>query len=188
MSVRFLYGTCKIEILMNLKEIQELLKQINKLELAEFKMKTEELELSVRTKFYERSRPQQVITSSQVPVAQPVVQSSTPTPATTPAPSIAEPEVTDARKEVKKQESGAKYIDIKSPIVGTFYRSPSPDKPAFLKVGDIVKQGDVVCIVEAMKLFNEIESEVSGKVVKVMVEDAQPVEYDQVLFLLDPAG
>ena len=77
---------------------------------------------------------------------------------------------------------------IKSPIVGTFYRSPSPDKGAYVKVGDVVEQGEVVCIIEAMKLFNEIESEVSGKIVKVLIEDAQPVEYDQPLFLVDPKG
>jgi acetyl-CoA carboxylase biotin carboxyl carrier protein len=80
------------------------------------------------------------------------------------------------------------YIAVKSPIVGTFYRSSSPDKPPYIKVGDSIGVGDVVCIVEAMKLFNEIESEVSGKVVKVMIEDATPVEYDQVLFLVDPKG
>ncbi|MCL4163778.1 UNVERIFIED_CONTAM: hypothetical protein GTU68_053485, partial [Idotea baltica] len=79
-------------------------------------------------------------------------------------------------------------IEIKSPIIGTFYRSSSPDKPPFLKVGDSVAKGDIVCIVEAMKLFNEIESEVSGKIVKVLIEDAQPVEYDTPLFLVDPAG
>ena len=80
------------------------------------------------------------------------------------------------------------YIAVKSPIVGTFYRSASPDKPPYIKIGDSINVGDVVCIVEAMKLFNEIESEVSGKVVKVMIEDATPVEYDQVLYLIDPKG
>ena len=80
---------------------------------------------------------------------------------------------------------GKKTLEVKSPIVGTFYRSPGPDKPVFVKVGDTVVKGDVVCIIEAMKLFNEIESEVSGTIVKVLVEDASPVEYDQVLFLLE---
>ena len=79
-------------------------------------------------------------------------------------------------------------IAVKSPIVGTFYRSSSPDKPAFVKVGDTISAGDVVCVVEAMKLFNEIESEFSGTIEKILVEDAQPVEYDQVLFLLNPKG
>ena len=80
------------------------------------------------------------------------------------------------------------YKAVKAPMVGTFYRSPSPDKPPFIKVGDKISAGSPVCIIEAMKLFNEIESEVSGTIVKVMVEDAQPVEYDQVLFLVDPNG
>jgi len=83
-------------------------------------------------------------------------------------------------------ETSANLLEIRSPIVGTFYRSPSPDKPPYVKVGDSVAAGDVVCIVEAMKLFNEIESEVSGKIVKVLIEEAKPVEYDQVLYLVDP--
>lgn len=83
-------------------------------------------------------------------------------------------------------EDTSKYLTIKSPMIGTFYRSASPDKPSFVNVGDDVKSGDVVCIVEAMKLFNEIESEISGKIVKVLVDNAQPVEYDQPLYLVDP--
>lgn len=168
---------------MNLKEVQELLKQISKLELAEFKMKTEDLELSVRTKHYEKGRPQVIAAPAPIhipaasvapaaPVMTPAVSEST----STPNPAPAAPAV----------ESSTQYLEVKSPIVGTFYRSSSPEKGPFLKVGDQVKAGDVVCIVEAMKLFNEIESEVSGTVVKVVVEDAQPVEYDQVLFLVDP--
>jgi acetyl-CoA carboxylase biotin carboxyl carrier protein len=78
------------------------------------------------------------------------------------------------------------FITIKSPMIGTYYKTPSPDKPAFVNVGDVIKVGDVLCIVEAMKLFNEIESEVSGKIVKVLVENASPVEYDQPLFLVEP--
>ena len=88
----------------------------------------------------------------------------------------------------KSGKDVSQYLEIKSPIVGTFYRSSSPEKPPYVKVGDTIEVGQVVCIVEAMKLFNEIESEISGKVVKTMVEDAQPVEYDQVLFLIDPEG
>jgi acetyl-CoA carboxylase biotin carboxyl carrier protein len=87
--------------------------------------------------------------------------------------------------EAPKEES--KYITIKSPIIGTLYRKPSPDKPNFVEVGDDVKVGDPVCIIEAMKLFNEIESEISGKIVKVLVDDSSPVEYDQPLFLVDPS-
>jgi len=87
---------------------------------------------------------------------------------------------------VASDEPSGNLLEIRSPIVGTFYRSPSPDKPPYVKVGDSVSTGDVVCIVEAMKLFNEIESEVSGKIVKVLIEEAKPVEYDQVLYLVDP--
>lgn len=174
---------------MNLKEIQDLLKQINRLELAEFKMKTEDLELSVRTKFYERGNKTQMYSAPVVQPAAPIAQPAAPVapsgPVTPPA-SAPEPSAPAQPTETAADES--KYLEIRSPIVGTFYRSPSPDKPPFFKVGDSVQQGDVVCIVEAMKLFNEIESEVSGKVVKVVVEDAQPVEYDQVLFLIDPKG
>ena len=87
----------------------------------------------------------------------------------------------------KEEDDTSKYVTIKSPIIGTFYRKPSPDKPEFAKVGDEISNGSVVCIIEAMKLFNEIESEVSGKIVKVLVDDMSPVEYDQPLFLVDPS-
>ncbi|HKK74943.1 MAG TPA: acetyl-CoA carboxylase biotin carboxyl carrier protein [Saprospiraceae bacterium] len=168
---------------MNLKEIQDLLKQINKLELAEFKMKTNDLELSVRTKHYEKNKTQNIISA---PISTPAAPVQTPAAPAAPAAASDKPAAPEKVEEAAPDESN--YLEVRSPIVGTFYRSPSPDKPPFFKVGDAVKQGDVVCIVEAMKLFNEIESEVSGKVVKVMVEDAQPVEYDQVLFLVDPKG
>jgi acetyl-CoA carboxylase biotin carboxyl carrier protein len=171
---------------MNLKEIQDLLKQINKLELAEFKMKTEDLELSVRTKHYEKNRTTQQIISAPAAPAAPVPAPTAPAAPAAPPAANSTPAIPETKEASAADES--KYLEVRSPIVGTFYRSPSPDKPPFFKVGDTVTQGDVVCIVEAMKLFNEIESEVSGKVVKVMVEDAQPVEYDQVLFLVDPKG
>jgi acetyl-CoA carboxylase biotin carboxyl carrier protein len=96
--------------------------------------------------------------------------------------------VTPAVSSGSSEKNTDHLIAIKSPIVGTFYRSSSPDKPAFVKVGDTISAGDVVCVVEAMKLFNEIESEISGTIEKILVEDAQPVEYDQVLFLLNPKG
>ena len=171
---------------MNLKGIQELLKQINKLELAEFKMKTAELELSVRTKHYEKSRPS-IVQAAPAPIQAPVVPAA-PVVASAPAAPAAPQAEATATPAATPAETSGNLLEIKSPIVGTFYRSSSPEKPPFLKVGDTVKAGDVVCIVEAMKLFNEIESEVSGKVVKVLIEDAQPVEYDQVLFLVDPKG
>jgi len=92
-----------------------------------------------------------------------------------------------SKEAAEKASNDAKYITIKSPIIGTFYRKPSPDKSTFVEVGDSIKEGDVLCIIEAMKLFNEIESEVSGKVVKVLVDDSSPVEFDQPLFLVDPS-
>ena len=111
------------------------------------------------------------------PVA-PVAAAPAPAPAAAPAP--------EAPKAAAAEDT-SKYIEVKSPMIGTFYRSPSPDKPVFCNVGDTINSGDVVCIIEAMKLFNEIESEVSGKIVKVLVDDATPVEYDQPLFLVDPS-
>ena len=102
---------------------------------------------------------------------------------TAPAASSAE----SSEKTVQAGSAQGNLLEVKSPMVGTFYRSPAPDKGPYIKVGDQIEVGSVVCIVEAMKLFNEIESEVSGKIVKVMVEDASPVEYDQVLFLVEPS-
>lgn len=178
---------------MTFKEIQDLLKLISKLELAEFKLKEDDFELVVRTKEYYKGREK----------GAPVVSSTAPLlPVSTVQPSFAQPQPAPAPEAAPKAEAAApaksdgsaeadksaNYLQIKSPMVGTFYRSSSPDKAAYVKVGDVVEAGSVVCIVEAMKLFNEIESEISGRIVKVMVEDAQPVEYDQVLFLVDPKG
>lgn len=174
---------------MNFKELKELIKLINQLELTEFKMKDGEFELSVRTKNYEKVKQQ--LTPVPVPSQQPMVQMP---PAQAPASPAAPPKTEPApanpaeSSETQQTEDESQYQAVKSPIVGTFYRSSSPEKGPYVKVGDIITSGDVVCIVEAMKLFNEIESEISGKIVKVMVEDAQPVEYDQVLFLVDPKG
>ena len=177
---------------MTFKEIQDLLKLISKLELAEFKLKEDEFELVVRTKDYYKGRDKGgTIVSSTTPLM-PVstVQPSFAQPQAAPtaeAPPVAAPPA-PAGKDAGESANNANYLPIKSPMVGTFYRSSSPDKAAYVKVGDVVESGSVVCIVEAMKLFNEIESEISGRIVKVMVEDAQPVEYDQVLFLVDPKG
>ena len=180
---------------MTLKEIQELIKLIHKTNLTEFRMKDGEFELSIRTKKYEKSRRKAVQAgAAQQPIIPltPVQQQYVPSPAPAQQPaqqSVSEPQKPQQDAPAQQQEQGDEnLVAIKSPIVGTFYRSPSPEKGPYVKVGDSVDVGDVVCIVEAMKLFNEIESEVSGKIVKVMVEDAQPVEYDQVLFLVDPKG
>lgn len=168
------------------KEIQDLLKLINRLELAEFKLKEKDFSLSVRTKNY-------------VPVGTPVsvapapapVISMSPAPAPAPVVSVASeaaPAATEPAAPAADTDDESNYLAVKSPMVGTFYRSPSPDKGAYVKIGDSIAAGDTVCIIEAMKLFNEVDAEVSGKIVKVLVEDAQPVEYDQVLFLVDPKG
>ena len=178
---------------MNFKEIQELIKLIDKSDLSEFKMKDDGFELLIRTKHYEKARArgkdgagsQQPVVAVQPPVSQPFVTPTPPPAPATGAPGVDEPGASPASSAEEGGESST-YQEIRSPIVGTFYRSPSPDKDAYVKVGDTVEVGTVVCIVEAMKLFNEIESEIAGKIVKVMVEDAQPVEYDQVLFLVDP--
>jgi acetyl-CoA carboxylase biotin carboxyl carrier protein len=168
---------------MTYKEIQELVKMVVRLELAELKIRDGDFEISVRTKEYSKGKgtpavPAPVVAMTSVPASQ-VVET-----VQKPASESAAPPADKA----PKAEAGPQMLEIKSPIVGTFYRSPSPDKPPFIKVGDTINAGDVVCIVEAMKLFNEIESEVAGKIVKVLVEDATPVEYDQALFLVDPKG
>jgi acetyl-CoA carboxylase biotin carboxyl carrier protein len=110
-------------------------------------------------------------------------------PAVLQSPVVEQPSQSTPLKEEtsKSEEENSKYITIKSPIIGTFYRKPSPDKPMFVEVGSSISEGDVLCVIEAMKLFNEIESEVTGKIVKILVEDASPVEFDQPLFLVDPS-
>ncbi len=176
---------------MTFKEVQELIKLINKSNLTEFKMEKGDFKISIRTKKYGRTKtppqvPPQIVSvpTPQVPVQMPAIANTTPEiPKATPGASKEEP----AEAETTTKEAN-NLLEVKSPIVGTFYRSSSPDKEPYVKVGQVIEKGSVVCIVEAMKLFNEIESEVSGKVVKVLVEDAQPVEYDQILFLVDPAG
>ncbi len=174
---------------MQFKEVQELIKLINKSNLSEFVMQDGDFKLTIRTKSYVKGKmktPEVVMAAPQS-----VVQPTFAAPAPAPAPAAEQPKKEAEEPKAAPQESAedeGNYLEVKSPIVGTFYRSPSPDKPAYIKVGDSIAAGDVVCIVEAMKLFNEIESEISGKIVKVMVEDASPVQYDQVLFLVDPKG
>lgn len=163
---------------MDFNEIQELIKLVNKSNLTEFKMKDKDFEIQIRTKQHQKGSDIQYVQAptmvSQLPVsvAAPV------------APPVAAP-VAEGEKPAVPAASGKKTVEIKSPIVGTFYRSPGPDKPAFVKVGDSITAGTTVCIIEAMKLFNEIESDTSGTIVKILVEDASPVEYDQVLFLVE---
>ncbi|WP_020536099.1 acetyl-CoA carboxylase biotin carboxyl carrier protein [Lewinella cohaerens] len=172
---------------MSTKEIQDLLKLVSKLELSEFKMKEGEFSLSVRTKHFVAGESSQASAGTSAPLMPMPAATPTyapPAPVAAAAPSAPAP----SKKEEAPVDDESNYLAVKSPMVGTFYRSPSPDKPIYVKIGDTIASGDTVCIIEAMKLFNEVESEVSGKIVKVLVEDAQPVEYDQVLFLVDPKG
>lgn len=179
---------------MNYKEISDLIKLINKSNLSEFKMRDGDFEMTIRTTDYGKNKTQTVVAPQQqiVPIHSAIPPATFPArpmeapaaPVSTPAPAAA----SEAAPTNNAAEEANNYIEVKSPIVGTFYRSASPEKPPYVKVGDTIEVGSVVCIVEAMKLFNEIESEVRGKIVKVLIEDAQPVEYDQVLFLVDPNG
>ena len=173
---------------MTLKEIQELIKLVAKTELSEFRYKDGDVKLHIRGKSYVTNNATNNQGNSggpsiiNVPAAAPAYG-----PAPAPAPAAAAPAAAPAAPAAPAADDESKYLEVRSPMIGTFYRSPSPDKEAYVKVGDVVKKGDTVCIVEAMKLFNEIESEHSGKIVKMLVEDAQPIEYDQPLFLIDPS-
>ncbi len=162
---------------MDLKEIQNLIKFVAKSGASEVKLETGDVKITIRTGSDEKETTIVQQVPQQMPAQQPQQQQA-PAPQESPAP----------QKESKDSgDDESKYITVKSPIIGTFYRKPSPDKPTFAEVGDTIKEGDVLCIIEAMKLFNEIESEVSGKIVKVLVEDSSPVEFDQPLFLVDPS-
>ncbi len=159
---------------MKAKEIKELINFIANSGLDEVNIETDEIKLHVKK--------QSEAVLKAVEQVQPVIQQQPVTPQIAP-PAVQKEEV---KEEAPKPESN-NYVTIKSPMIGTFYRSSSPESDAFVNVGDNVSNGSVVCIIEAMKLFNEIESEVSGKIVKVLVENASPVEYDQPLFLVDPS-
>ncbi len=161
---------------MDFKEIQELIKLVSKSGLTEFKYSNGDTKIVIRTTDGE-SVVQQIVQAAPAPIVAAAPVASAP---------VAAPQVTAPVAEAPKVESTSNLLQITSPIVGTFYRSSSPEKPAYAKVGDAVDKGSVVCIIEAMKLFNEIESEVKGKIVKVLVEDASPVEYGQPLFLVEP--
>lgn len=164
---------------MTYKEIQSLLKQMSEYDLSEIRIKDGDFEITVRTSSYTKKATQQTIMAAPQAVPMQAMAAPEAIPVA-PAPVAAAP--------AAEEDSASNLVEVKSPIVGTFYRSASPDKPAYVSIGDRISVGSVVCIVEAMKLFNEIESEVSGKIVKVMIDDASPVEYDQVLFLVDPNG
>ncbi len=161
---------------MDIKEIQNLIKFVSKSGVEEVKIEREDFKITIKTK---KNTPQQIVVEDMsnkinIPtkVAGPISQE------------ISIEKTSDV--DVSKTED-ANHIIIKSPIIGTFYRKPSPDKPSFVEVGQNIGEGDVLCVIEAMKLFNEIESEVSGKIVKILVEDQSPVEFDQPLFVIDPS-
>jgi len=164
---------------MEFKQIQELIKAINKSNISELSVEEGDFKITIKQA--------QVAESQFIAVQAPAMQAMPQMmPHTMPAQqAVAAPQAAPAQ--TPSAPANDKLITIKSPMIGTFYRSPSPDKPAFVNVGDEIKQGDVLCIVEAMKLFNEIESEVNGKIVKVLVDDASPIEYDQPMFLVEPA-
>lgn len=162
---------------MDIKEIQSLIKFVAKSGASEVKLEMEDIKITIRTGSTSSSTPETTIVQ-QIPMAH------TPAAPVAAAP-VAQEQAAPAADSSKSDDS--KYITIKSPIIGTFYRKPSPDKPPFVEVGSTIGQGDVLCVIEAMKLFNDIESEVSGKIVKILVDDSSPVEFDQPLFLVDPS-
>jgi acetyl-CoA carboxylase biotin carboxyl carrier protein len=161
---------------MNLTQIQDLIKFVAKSGVSEVEIEQKDFKITIKTPAGKKEV--QVIAA---PVAAPAPAAL---PAAAPAPVAAPP---PAAAPAPAPAADSKYITIKAPMIGTFYRASGPGKPIFVNVGDEVKPGKTICIIEAMKLFNEIESEVSGKIVKVLVDDAKPVEYDQPLFLVDPS-
>ncbi len=164
---------------MDLKEIQSLIKFVAKSGVREVKLETDDLKITIKTGTPESEHFEPTYIQ-QIPMGQPQMTQQAPSPG-----QAGDPATSETSNEKKDDDS--KYITIKSPIIGTFYRKPSPDKDTFVEVGSAIKKGDVLCVIEAMKLFNDIESEVSGKIVKILVEDSSPVEFDQPLFLVDPS-
>jgi acetyl-CoA carboxylase biotin carboxyl carrier protein len=159
---------------MELKEIKELIKLVSESGVSEVEVERGDFKVSIKKNEEKTTIVQAAPIMQQVPAQMPVTSQA--------------PAVPTERLEapVTKADAASNLITIKSPMIGTFYKTPSPDKPAFVNIGDEIKPGKVLCIVEAMKLFNEIESEVSGTIVKILVENASPVEYDQPLFLVEP--
>lgn len=162
---------------MDIKEIQNLIKFVAKSGATEVKLEMDDFKITIKTTT-ENATIENGSYIQHIPVSMPQMHAAAPV--ATEAPAVAAAPAAEANDD-------AKYITVKSPIIGTFYRKPSPDKAPFVEVGATVKAGDVLCVIEAMKLFNEIESEISGKIVKVLVDDSSPVEFDQPLFLVDPS-
>jgi acetyl-CoA carboxylase biotin carboxyl carrier protein len=164
---------------MDFKQIQELIRLVNESNLGEVSIEQKDFKITIKQK--EEHITQMVATS--FPAQAPQMQ----LPQQAPQQSLPQSSSSPATSSEKPQTTSSNTVTIKSPMIGTFYRKPGPDKPNFVEAGDEVAPGKVVCVIEAMKLFNEIESEVKGKIVKILVEDASPVEYDQPLFLVEPA-
>jgi len=158
---------------MDLKEIQNLIKFVSNSGVAEVKLETGDVKITIRTTL-EGNAPD-ITYVQQAPMQQAV------------AAPVAQAPVAQTPPPAAPADDNSKYVTIKSPMIGTFYRKPAPDKPSFVEVGSTIGKGDVLCVVEAMKLFNEIESEITGKIVKILVDDMSPVEFDQPLFLVDPS-
>jgi acetyl-CoA carboxylase biotin carboxyl carrier protein len=168
--------------IMDVKEIQNLIKFVAKSGAHEVKLEMEDFKITIKTAADQIVPEQQTIVQHMPPMAAAPVAAAPV--ASTPPAEAAAPAAAAATETPKDEDH---LITVKSPIIGTFYRKPSPDKPTFVEIGSTVNQGDVLCVIEAMKLFNEIESEFSGKIVKILVDDASPVEFDQPLFLIDPS-
>lgn len=163
---------------MDIKEIQNLIKFVAKSGASEVKLEMDDIKITIKTGSGE-VEPTYI---QQMPMQGQMQQM--PQQSAAPAQNVVAPSGGEAKAPAEESNN---YITVKSPIIGTLYRKPSPDKPVFVEVGDSINVGDVLCVIEAMKLFNEIESEVSGKIVKVLVDDSSPVEFDQPLFLVDPS-
>lgn len=164
---------------MDIKEIQNLIKFVAKSGTSEVRLEMDDIKITIKnTRDGSKDQPTVIhqmpmgMQQSQVPAQMQQATEAMPAP-------VAQAPIAD--------EDNTKYVTVKSPIIGTFYRKPSPDKPVFVEVGSSIKEGDVLCTIEAMKLFNEIESEVTGTIIKVLVDDSSPVEFDQPLFLVDPS-
>lgn len=174
---------------MKLTEIQDLIKFVARAGVTEVEIEQKDFKLTIKSEMPKGrgKKEEQVVQTIQVPAAIPQMVQAAPVAAPAAAPAPAPAATPTAAPAATPAEDTSNLVEIKSPMIGTFYRRPSPDKDVFAEVGDVIKPGDTVCVIEAMKLFNEIESEVQGKIVKVLVDDNSPVEYDQPLFLVDPS-
>ena len=161
---------------MDLKEIQNLIKFVAKSGATEVKLEMNDVKITIKT-VDDKVKGETTYIQQMPPIA----------PQVGAVPAAAQNEAIPEDENSTPEAEDSKYITVNSPIIGTFYRKSSPDTPSFVEVGDSIKDGDVLCIIEAMKLFNEIESEITGKIVKVLIDDATPVEFDQPLFLVDPS-